>query len=194
MIHHILDNCYWVDVEAAHVDPPKHLGVTLLFLKNASTLAITKEVVKLSYLMEAIRILLALKLLVLSLSDSKIFILSFMGLSLQLMERRRWMILLVFICLFSFSCGRDYGTEKMDDIVGVYLLQVSQNKRGRKVKMQSMLMPLIEFDHMEKVDALYDKLNIDVSLYLKEKERKEKEKKEKEKKKEIEIGFKREYL
>ncbi|KAK0581616.1 hypothetical protein LWI29_015943 [Acer saccharum] len=55
-----------------------------------------------------------------------------LGLSLQLMERRRWMILLVFICLFSFSCGRDYGTEKMDDIVGVYLLQVSQEKERKE--------------------------------------------------------------
>ncbi|KAK3019344.1 hypothetical protein RJ639_003875 [Escallonia herrerae] len=30
-----------------------------------------------------------------------------------------------------------------------------QNKRGGKVKLQSMLMPLSEFDHLEKGDALY---------------------------------------
>ncbi|TMX02768.1 hypothetical protein EJD97_019940 [Solanum chilense] len=30
-----------------------------------------------------------------------------------------------------------------------------QNKRGGKVKLQSMLMPLTEFDHVEKGDALY---------------------------------------
>lgn len=30
-----------------------------------------------------------------------------------------------------------------------------QNKRGGKVKLQSILMPLSEFDHEEKGDALY---------------------------------------
>ncbi|KAF7148264.1 hypothetical protein RHSIM_Rhsim03G0146700 [Rhododendron simsii] len=34
-----------------------------------------------------------------------------------------------------------------------------QNKRGGKVKLQSILMPLSEFDHAEKGDALYDPLS-----------------------------------
>lgn len=33
-----------------------------------------------------------------------------------------------------------------------------QNKRGGKVKLQSILMPISEFDHEEKGDALYGKL------------------------------------
>lgn len=33
-----------------------------------------------------------------------------------------------------------------------------QNKRGGRVKLQSILMPLSEFDHSEKGDALYGKL------------------------------------
>lgn len=33
-----------------------------------------------------------------------------------------------------------------------------QNKRGGRVKLQSILMPFSEFDHEEKGDALYGKL------------------------------------
>ncbi|KVI04827.1 Ferritin, partial [Cynara cardunculus var. scolymus] len=39
-----------------------------------------------------------------------------------------------------------------------------QNKRGGKVKLQSILMPLSEFDHEEKGDALYATRNHDVQL------------------------------
>lgn len=35
------------------------------------------------------------------------------------------------------------------------VLLLLQNKRGGKVKLQSILMPLSEFDHDEKGDALY---------------------------------------
>lgn len=35
---------------------------------------------------------------------------------------------------------------------------VFQNKRGGRVKLQSILMPFSEFDHEEKGDALYGKL------------------------------------
>ena len=38
--------------------------------------------------------------------------------------------------------------------ISIFLCLV-QNKRGGKVKLQSILMPLSEFDHAEKGDALY---------------------------------------
>lgn len=40
----------------------------------------------------------------------------------------------------------------------LFFFWVLQNKRGGKVKLQSILMPLSEFDHEEKGDALYGKL------------------------------------
>ncbi|KAL6533081.1 2Fe-2S ferredoxin [Orobanche minor] len=39
-----------------------------------------------------------------------------------------------------------------------------QNKRGGNVKLQSMLMPLSEFDHAEKGDALYGKCCFDLRM------------------------------
>lgn len=33
-----------------------------------------------------------------------------------------------------------------------------QNKRGGKVKLQSMMMPISDYDHLEKGDALYGRL------------------------------------
>lgn len=38
----------------------------------------------------------------------------------------------------------------------------SQNKRGGKVKLQSIVMPLTEFDHPEKGDALYGKSHLQI--------------------------------
>ena len=38
-----------------------------------------------------------------------------------------------------------------------------QNKRGGRVKLQPMVMPQSEFDHSEKGDALYGKLQFPVS-------------------------------
>ncbi|KAF3646133.1 Ferritin-2, chloroplastic [Capsicum annuum] len=39
-----------------------------------------------------------------------------------------------------------------------------QNKRGGKVKLQSILMPLTEFDHAEKGDALY--VDVELTAYV----------------------------
>ncbi|MQM01843.1 hypothetical protein Taro_034603 [Colocasia esculenta] len=41
-----------------------------------------------------------------------------------------------------------------------------QNKRGGKVKLQSILMPLNEFDHAEKGDALYGECFVNLGLWL----------------------------
>lgn len=41
-----------------------------------------------------------------------------------------------------------------------------QNKRGGKVKLNSILMPLSEFDHEEKGDALYGKFCISLLCAL----------------------------
>lgn len=38
-----------------------------------------------------------------------------------------------------------------------FLMTIYQNKRGGRVKLQSMLMPCSEFDHAEKGDALHGK-------------------------------------
>lgn len=39
-------------------------------------------------------------------------------------------------------------------VTKIHLLNM-QNKRGGKVKLQSIVMPLSEFDHADKGDALY---------------------------------------
>ena len=41
-----------------------------------------------------------------------------------------------------------------------FFFGVYQNKRGGKVRLQSMLMPWSEFDHSEKGDALYGKFSL----------------------------------
>lgn len=41
-----------------------------------------------------------------------------------------------------------------------------QNKRGGRVKLQSILMPFSEFDHEEKGDALYGKLYVAAVLII----------------------------
>ena len=54
--------------------------------------------------------------------------------------------------------------------VSAFLIQIVyyyQNKRGGKVKLQSILMPLSEFDHAEKGDALYGELKLlELDLWL----------------------------
>lgn len=50
-------------------------------------------------------------------------------------------------------------------ITFAHLFGEIQNKRGGKVKLQSILMPVSEFDHLEKGDALYGKFLISLSLF-----------------------------
>ena len=43
----------------------------------------------------------------------------------------------------------------------LFVLGNAQNKRGGRVKLQSILMPLSEYDHAEKGDALYGEFSLD---------------------------------
>lgn len=45
-------------------------------------------------------------------------------------------------------------------VVTIIQLVNMQNKRGGKVKLQSIVMPLSEFDHAEKGDALYGEFSL----------------------------------
>ncbi|XVF24177.1 hypothetical protein REPUB_Repub13aG0104900 [Reevesia pubescens] len=59
-----------------------------------------------------------------------------------------------------FSSPRNNGTgffkeSSLEEREHAEKLMEYQNKRGGKVKLQSILMPLSEFDHAEKGDALY---------------------------------------
>ena len=48
-----------------------------------------------------------------------------------------------------------YGLLIFDVILIFYLFICFQNKRGGRVKLQSIVMPLSEFDHADKGDALH---------------------------------------
>lgn len=91
----------------------------------------------------------------------------------KLMEYQVLKIFANFKRFFTWLCGLDdvvfmivsINIRKMTFWVALHGL-IAQNKRGGKVKLQSILMPLSEYDHEEKGDALYGEFDGPLPLLM----------------------------
>jgi hypothetical protein len=60
-----------------------------------------------------------------------------------------------FCCLLCLSCQPELSAYSFTNNFYIVSCGHKQNKRGGRVKLQSIVMPVMEFDHPEKGDALY---------------------------------------
>jgi hypothetical protein len=58
-------------------------------------------------------------------------------------------------CLLCLSCQPELSAYSFTNNFYIVSCGHKQNKRGGRVKLQSIVMPVMEFDHPEKGDALY---------------------------------------
>lgn len=71
-------------------------------------------------------------------------------------EHIKLMFLLI-LCILWFRFSVLFSVLVKSNLLFLYVLENSQNKRGGRVKLQSIVMPPSEYDHEEKGDALYGK-------------------------------------
>jgi hypothetical protein len=65
-----------------------------------------------------------------------------------------------FCCLLCLSCQPELSAYSLTNNFYIVSCGHKQNKRGGRVKLQSIVMPVMEFDHPEKGDALYCMLTL----------------------------------